>query len=275
MIFLSSLLLMIFLNMSYNVLSMSKTYNAQATQMLKDSIQKNTIDLQKFEQAIANKADIHVKISEEMENPLRAAILLKDEKAVKLLLDAGALVNSIAKYDGKSPLMFAVSADINDVASLDFEEMASLPIVKLLLDNGADINAQQDFGSSQYTGSTALMIAVKTAQPKIVEYLLQRGARTDIKNKQNKTVFDMRGMYRRSNLGKEWLMQKKAIEEQIQDMLKLYKQRPEVKEVIAAEIGTTQRIASIVTGYLFGEEPKQSAASGAAEEVKKEVARST
>ena len=71
---------------------------------------------------------------------------------------------------------------------------------------------------------------------------------------------------------------KQEVDKKIQDMLKYYEQRPEFKAAIAEHTGTPVGVAGIVTGYLFGEEPKKTvaaSAAGAAGEVKREVAHGT
>jgi ankyrin repeat protein len=64
----------------------------------------------------------------------------------------------------------------------------------LLLAKASDINAQ-----SEYSGVTALMLAIKATRPLpldkgdagIVAELLKLGAKTDIKNKEGKTAMDL------------------------------------------------------------------------------------
>lgn len=57
-------------------------------------------------------------------------------------------------------------------------------IIAFLLDKGAAINAIE-----KHTGNTALHTAVIKNRPEIVELLLERGAKTDIENKQHMTAY--------------------------------------------------------------------------------------
>jgi ankyrin repeat protein len=85
------------------------------------------------------------------------AIRLGDLREVQRLVKEGADVNSKDIYGG-TPLMIAAGT-------------GNLEIVRLLLDNGADINATRD-GSD----ATALMNAVKGSNVEVVKLLIEKGA---------------------------------------------------------------------------------------------------
>ena len=114
-----------------------------------------------------------------IQNLLVNAISNNDLEEVKSLIRGGAYIN-ISSDNGTTPLIWAV---MNNTESGD--------IVKLLLDEGADVNAQR-----VSDGYTALMYAVKLVQSrqedraKIVEMLLKAGADVNIQNKRGKTALD-------------------------------------------------------------------------------------
>ena len=60
-----------------------------------------------------------------------------------------------------------------------------LEIVKYLLENGADINAKDNYGT------TALMKASSNGQLEIVQFLIENGADINIKNNEGKTALDV------------------------------------------------------------------------------------
>ncbi|KAI6170439.1 Alpha-latroinsectotoxin-Lt1a-like protein [Aphelenchoides bicaudatus] len=97
---------------------------------------------------------------------------------ISLLLDNGADVNSLAKFndDSNSPSVSPLY-----LAALN----GSVECVRILLDNGADINHQTSEGES------AIHVASKEGYYEIVKVLIENGADVNIKNNDNKTALDV------------------------------------------------------------------------------------
>ena len=64
-------------------------------------------------------------------------------------------------------------------------EKGDLDVLKMLVDHGANINAQDA------DDRTALMIAVKHRQPAMIRFLLAHGADQNIKDKYKETVLEI------------------------------------------------------------------------------------
>jgi len=101
--------------------------------------------------------------------PLMYAVLTSDTDIMKLLIGAGANVNT-KTTEGDTAL------------TLDAGNWEDDPtIAKMLLDAGADVNAQGK------DANTALHRAVYKNQVAVTEFLLGRGAKTELKNKDGQT----------------------------------------------------------------------------------------
>ena len=112
----------------------------------------------------------------EYSTPLMYAVNTNDEKMVALLLSHGTDPNMASPLTFVSPLMIAVSKDLN--------------IVSLLLKYGANIN-QVD--SDSYS---ALHYAVSHSKDDAVVLLLKNGAKYDIKNGRGRTVLALSLLYK-------------------------------------------------------------------------------
>jgi len=135
---------------------------------------------------------------------LRAAVAA-DREAVELLLQHGAVVD-LPNVMGVTPLMAAsgVGASQRDTRGsygIDAQDRA-LAVLPLLLKAGADINARVADTSSRTAviarpssmtnrqGQTALFGAINWGWPRVVKFLLDNGARVDMKDASGKTVLD-------------------------------------------------------------------------------------
>ncbi|HTB17314.1 MAG TPA: ankyrin repeat domain-containing protein [Bryobacteraceae bacterium] len=123
--------------------------------------------------------------------PLFRAAKAADLVVMRLLLDKGADAAHVLK-DGSTPLMAATGiapkifmADEEKREPTDDERLQA---VQLCLDHGADVNAVE---SADAGGSTALHIAAGKGSDRIVQLLLEHGAKTDIKDKQGRTALDV------------------------------------------------------------------------------------
>ena len=109
--------------------------------------------------------------------PLRLAAMLNYQEVVELLLDNGANPNFIGPDpSGSTPLHEAVSN-------------SNLNICKLLIEGGADINAQE-----MRLGFTPLHFAVEAKESNnfdLIKLLVTKGADLNLKNKLNETPLDI------------------------------------------------------------------------------------
>jgi uncharacterized protein len=123
--------------------------------------------------------------------PLFRAAKSADLVVMRLLLDKGADASHALK-DGSTPLMAAAGmgaklfmADEEKREATDDERFQA---VQLCLEHGADVNAAETVDAG---GDTALHIAAGKGYDRIVQVLLERGAKTDIKDKQGRTALDV------------------------------------------------------------------------------------
>src|SRR5436190_5198657 len=114
------------------------------------------------------------------QTPLLRAALSGDTTTMRLLVQRGADPN-LATLAGTTPLMAA--AGVNWAVGQTYTEspQASLDAVSLCLELGADVNAANSMGL------TALLGAVNRGRNDIIELLVKRGARLDIKDKEGRT----------------------------------------------------------------------------------------
>lgn len=127
--------------------------------------------------------------------PLFRAARLGDVALARVLLDRGA-DPFITKTDGTTSLMIAAGVGLAAVRGEDPnlvkpDEDGSIEIVTLLLDRGVDLNAANE------VGTTALIGAVLSGQgagngtrEKLVEFLVDRGAKLDWRDKKGMTALD-------------------------------------------------------------------------------------
>jgi ankyrin repeat protein len=114
------------------------------------------------------------------QTPFLRAALSADTTTMRLLLKHGADPN-LPTLAGTTPLMAA--AGVNWVVAQTYTESpkARIDAVMLCLELGADVNA------SNSMGLTALLGAVNRGSNDIIELLVKRGARLDIKDKEGRT----------------------------------------------------------------------------------------
>ncbi|HXR45123.1 MAG TPA: ankyrin repeat domain-containing protein, partial [Pseudolysinimonas sp.] len=115
------------------------------------------------------------------QTPFLRAALSADTTTMKLLVSRGADPN-LPTLAGTTPLMAA--AGVNWVVAQTYTEstQARLDAVALCLELGADVHAANSMGL------TALLGAVNRGSNDIIELLLKRGARLDIKDKEGRTA---------------------------------------------------------------------------------------
>jgi ankyrin repeat protein len=129
--------------------------------------------------------------------PLMRAARKCDVAMMQILLDAKANV-SLSQKSGNGPVMLcagAVSAGGGEDTPERVTEDEALAAIRLALDAGVDVNAQNA------TGDTALHTAATTAggQLAIVRLLAARGARLDVTNKADRTPLEAASRSRQPN----------------------------------------------------------------------------
>lgn len=102
---------------------------------------------------------------------IHTAVLTNNLDALKQHIAAGSNINEKDPYGGSSPLISAALFGKTDAA-------------KILMDAGADINFQNN------DGSTALHVAAFFCRPEIVKMLLDKKADKTIKNTYGSTPYD-------------------------------------------------------------------------------------
>jgi len=114
------------------------------------------------------------------QTPLLRAALSGDTTTMRLLVERGADPN-LATLAGTTPLMAAAGVGWAVAQTYTESPQASLDAVLLCLELGADVNAANSMGL------TALLGAVNRGRNDIIELLVRRGARLDIKDKEGRT----------------------------------------------------------------------------------------
>ncbi|HSP66327.1 MAG TPA: ankyrin repeat domain-containing protein, partial [Bryobacteraceae bacterium] len=114
------------------------------------------------------------------QTPFLRAALAGDITVMRLLLDKGADPN-IATFAGTTALMAA--SGVNWMTGQTFTESkeAVMEAVQLCLDKGADVNAKNSMGV------TAVIGAANRGSDDVLEFLVKKGARLDIKDKEGRT----------------------------------------------------------------------------------------
>jgi uncharacterized protein len=109
--------------------------------------------------------------------PLIKAVVDHDIKAVEKAIAAGADVNAASTTgDRQPPILYAVSFLTDDTA---------LPIVTLLVDKGADVNARRYL--ERYT---PLITCARFKKYKTAAYLISHGADLSLADRRGKTALD-------------------------------------------------------------------------------------
>ncbi len=116
-------------------------------------------------------ADCEIRDENNEWTPLMEAARSGEVEIITTLIDAGADVNAKTEKDGFTALMIAIACHVPNLPSFGFPTKAQpLPTVQLLIERGADLEAQDKFGN------TALAIATVRDTTDIVEILTKAGA---------------------------------------------------------------------------------------------------
>jgi len=119
---------------------------------------------------------------------LNRAVRSTDLVSVKLLLEKGANPG-LAIKDGTTPIMQASGGAAprgEEEEVIDQADRADpLEAIMLFVEAGADVNAVNE------QGNTASHLAAQRGNNRIIEYLVSKGAKLDVKNKGNRTPLDL------------------------------------------------------------------------------------
>ena len=117
--------------------------------------------------------------------PLLRAAKAGDTEAVKVLLAKGADVKLTTKF-GMTPVMAAAGLGTKeeDTTGRKKTEPEAIASIKLCLDAGADVNAADN------QGDTALHGAAQKGWDQVVQFLVDHGAKLDVKDKKGRTPLD-------------------------------------------------------------------------------------
>lgn len=114
------------------------------------------------------------------QTPFLRAALSGDVPLMHLLLDRGADPN-IATFGGTTALMAAAGVNWTVAQTYTVSKEALLEAVKLCLEKGADLNATNSMGL------TAVMGAANRGSDDIIQFLVEKGAKLDVKDKAGRT----------------------------------------------------------------------------------------
>jgi uncharacterized protein len=117
--------------------------------------------------------------------PLMRAAKAGDTEVVKVLLAKGADPKLTTRF-GMTPLMAAAGLGTKeeDTTGRKKTEAEAIAAIKLCLDAGADVNAIDN------QGDTALHGAAQKGDDQVVQFLVDHGAKLDIKDKKGRTPLD-------------------------------------------------------------------------------------
>ncbi|MEA3397976.1 MAG: ankyrin repeat domain-containing protein, partial [Chloroflexota bacterium] len=126
--------------------------------------------------------------SSDYDTPLHAAAARRDTKIVALLLAHGADVNVVRRKSGATPLYAVLRGG--------YEEATHLPLVRALLDAGADPNLPRGMLDFDTRGKnenlrTVLQLAIARGARQTVQLLLEHGADIDRRDSKQQTALTL------------------------------------------------------------------------------------
>jgi ankyrin repeat protein len=152
---------------------------------------------------------------------LKQSILKKDTVTAIQLLQSGADINAFDSIS-QSDVLMEICRWESDPAMIGFllrhgarpdmhrsakgrtalhiacAYYACVSIIQLLVESGADVNAVTT------DGTTPLMLAAQNAKSGVVDYLLKKGAKKDLKNRSGKSALDYAKISKDDEETKKW-----------------------------------------------------------------------
>ncbi len=120
--------------------------------------------------------------------PLMRAAKLPDVAVMRLLIEHGADPKIVVK-DGSTALMVSAGVGFRGFGMAGMTEepnqKAMIEAVQLCLDHGADVNTIDTFGG------TAVHAAAQSGYNDLVQFLAEKGAKLDVKDKRGRTPYDI------------------------------------------------------------------------------------
>jgi ankyrin repeat protein len=116
--------------------------------------------------------------------PLLSAARTQDVGLMRMLLDKHADPNGVTTVDRFTPLMAALSGG-GGRRGARAAASNPIPAIQLLIERGADVNAVNS------RGMTAMHYAARTGNDAAIQFLADRGARLDVKDRLGRTPADM------------------------------------------------------------------------------------
>jgi ankyrin repeat protein len=114
------------------------------------------------------------------QTPFLRAALSGDTTLMRLLMDGGADPN-IATLAGTTPLMAAAGVNWTVAQTFTWSKEALLEAIRICLEKGADVNAVNSMGL------TAVMGAANRGSDEIIQFLVGKGAKLDVKDAVGRT----------------------------------------------------------------------------------------
>ena len=134
-------------------------------------------DITNIKTSIGAGADVKY-VTRQGYTPLYESMSIGNQQIVKILLDAGAVIDVPGDgYNGPPLVWAAAKGDVN--------------IMKLLLEKGGNINIKHENDIKGIDGSTALHKASKNKRDNAILFLIDKGADLTITNKYGQTAMDV------------------------------------------------------------------------------------
>jgi ankyrin repeat protein len=115
--------------------------------------------------------------------PFLRAAKTGDATVMRLLLEKGADAKAVTKDHTTAMILAAGLSWVMGITNVD--EKDALEAIEICIENGVDVNAVND------KGETALHGAATSGRDEVVKYLVEKGAKLDVKDKEGRTPLDV------------------------------------------------------------------------------------
>ncbi len=181
---------------------------------------------------------LKAKAQQELNKELEKAICDSDLDDVACLIARGCDVN-FRDEKGMTPLLHAAFKDPSVlVHTQDFAVEDHQKIIKLLVENGADVNAQKEVDictpkEDEDLGKTALMFFAIRKENVLVEFLLKHGAKVLIRDDKGKTAKDYAWLHYKSETNASYTLTLEHLKEAEKALGSKFNPLPETKVAVA------------------------------------------